>query len=70
MVQNAMQYNNECRLSSSDWTLFMEDCRPSRFEHHLFPRSTKAQSPRGKSFGGKKPFCEKWKVRYHEKTFF
>lgn len=50
------------------WMDFVHGGLQFQIEHHLFPRLPRHNLREARALV--KPFCEKWKVRYHEKTFF
>jgi acyl-lipid Delta6-acetylenase / acyl-lipid (9-3)-desaturase len=63
-----MQCNTTMNVDCPRWMDFVHGGLQFQIEHHLFPRLPRHNLREARALV--KPFCEKWKVRYHEKTFF
>jgi acyl-lipid Delta6-acetylenase / acyl-lipid (9-3)-desaturase len=63
-----MQCNTTMNVDCPRWMDFVHGGLQFQIEHHLFPRLPRHNLREARALV--KPFCEKWKVKYHEKNFF
>lgn len=62
-----MQCNTTMNVDCPRWLDFLHGGLQFQLEHHLFPRLPRHNLREARALV--KPFCAKWKVRYHEKSF-